>query len=124
MKQDDTQTPERLSTGTVVVVASSSLGRGDEGLGSKLMANFLRKLWASPRKPGTIVFYNSGVNLLVDGAEGIEAVSGLSDAGVDIVACGTCVNFYGIADRLAAGRVSDMQEIVSLLLQASKTISV
>lgn len=124
MKPNVTPARERLSMDTVVMVGSMFLGRGDDGLGSNLMANFLRKLWASPDKPGTIVFYNAAVNLLVAGADGIEAVSGLSDAGVDIVACGTCVSFHGIAGRLAAGRVSDMQEIVSLLLQASKTVTV
>lgn len=100
------------------------MGRGSNELGTKLMANFLRKLWASPARPTTIVFYNSGVNLLVAGAEGTEAIAGLASAGVDIVACGTCVNYYGIAERMAAGRVSDMQEIVSLLLEAETTITV
>jgi intracellular sulfur oxidation DsrE/DsrF family protein len=88
------------------------------------MGAFLRKLWSYAQKPETIVFYNSGVMLLAQGSPCMDALDGLFQAGVDLVACGTCVAHYQLRERLAFGRVSDMQEIVSLLMQAEKVITV
>jgi intracellular sulfur oxidation DsrE/DsrF family protein len=108
---------------TVLQLTSDTMGRGSDDLGAALMANALRKVWASSEKPAAIVFYNSGVKLLADTSPAIDAVEGLGAAGVDLVACGTCVTHFGISDRLTAGRVSDMQEIVGLLLGADRTVS-
>ena len=55
--------------GVVVMIRSKHFGRGSDELGSKLMAGFLRKLWASAEKPDTIAFYNSGVHLLADDSD-------------------------------------------------------
>lgn len=99
------------------------MGRGSDDLGASLMANALRKIWASPARPDTIVFYNAGVRLLTRTSPAADATVGLASAGVDLVACGTCVSHFGLQDQLEAGRVSDMQEIVSLLLSADRTVS-
>ncbi len=109
---------------TVYLITSDTLGRGSDELGATLMANFLRKLWAAPSKPQVIIFYNAGVRLLARGAAALDAVDGLAGAGVDLVACGTCVAHFGIGDRLHAGRVSDMQEIVGLLGGAARVVTV
>jgi intracellular sulfur oxidation DsrE/DsrF family protein len=107
----------------VIVLNSEGMGRGDEELGGRLLGNFLRKVWASPEKPATIVFYNSAVKLLAYGAMVSDALDGLSLAGVDLVACGTCVNHYQLSQSLAMGRVSDMQEIVELLMATEQVIT-
>ena len=109
---------------TVLVISSETLGRGSDELGARLMVNFLRRIWASPERPAAVLFYNSGVKLLAHGAPALDAIDGLAVAGVDLVACGTCVTYYGIGDRLHAGRVSDMQEIVATVMSAAKVVSV
>lgn len=109
---------------TIVVISSSQLGSGDDELGGRLMEAFLRKIWASDIKPALVIFYNSGVTLLAPQSTVLDALDGLSRAGVDLAACGTCVAHYQLTGRLAVGRVSDMQEIVSLMLKAEKVITV
>lgn len=108
----------------VIVLNSETMGKGSDELGRQLMGGFLRKLWNQQTKPQAIVFYNSGVNLLVEGFSGLDALEGLSKAGVDLVACGTCCDYYDIKDKLRFGRISDMQEITSLLMSADKVITI
>jgi selenium metabolism protein YedF len=108
---------------TVIVISADTLGRGNDELGAALMASFLRKLWIEPNKPATVLFYNSGVRLLAADAPALDALDGLQRAGVDLVACGSCVSFFALRDSLAAGRVSDMQEIVQTIMAADKVVT-
>ena len=87
------------------------------------MGSFLRKLWASEEKPDTIVFYGTGVRLLVGGSPVMDALDGLFDAGVDLVACGTCAGYFEIRDAIAVGRVSDMPEIISIALWSERVVT-
>jgi selenium metabolism protein YedF len=109
---------------TTIVINSEVLGKGSDELGGKLMGSLLRKLCANKNKPDVVVFYNSGVKLLARGSSVLDALDALAEAGVDLVACGTCVAFYEIGQRIAAGRVGDMQEIVSTLMNSEKVITV
>jgi selenium metabolism protein YedF len=109
---------------TTVIINAETLGRGSEELGRTLMGNFLRKLWASPNKPDAIAFFNSGVKLLAAASPVVDALDGLSRAGVDLMACATCVTSFGLEDCLGVGRVSNMQEIVERLMGSEKVITV
>jgi selenium metabolism protein YedF len=111
-------------TGKTMIVNSQYLGRGDDALGGQLIGSFLRKLWASENKPARIIFYNSGVKLLSDGSSVLDALHGLHENGVDLIACGTCVTFYDLAGKIAVGRVSDMSEIVQALTTSDAVITV
>jgi selenium metabolism protein YedF len=108
----------------LLAINSETMGRGDDELGRQLLASLLRKLWAAPNRPHAMVFYNSGVKLLAEGSGVLEALVGLSEAGVDLVACGTCVSFFGLRESLRVGRVSDMQEISALMVRADSAITV
>ena len=108
----------------VVVLNSDTMGRGSDELGRQLIGGLLRKLWNQQSKPRTIVFYNSGVKLLVEGFSSLDALEGLFQAGVDLVACGTCCDYFDINNEIRVGRISDMQEITSLLVNADSVITV
>jgi len=82
---------KRSSQMQIVVVNSDSMGRGDAELGTQLIGSFLRKLWAQESKPDAVIFYNSGVKLMAHGSGVLDGLEGLAAAGVDLVACGTCV---------------------------------
>ncbi len=112
------------SGGTVVVVSAETMGRGDEALGAKLLANFLRTLAAIDPKPEAIVFYNAAVKLLGSESASLEALKALDDAGVDLLACITCLEFFALTDRLGVGQVSNMREIAQRLLAAGKVVTV
>jgi selenium metabolism protein YedF len=108
---------------TAIILKGETLGHGDDLLGQQLMGSFLRKLWASREKPDFILFYNSAVRLLASGSAVLDALEGLSNAGVDLIACGTCLGFYKLKDNMVVGRVSDMKEIVDILLLTEKVVT-
>jgi len=107
-----------------IIINSETFGTGSDELGQKLMGSFLRKLWLLDDKPDKIVFYNSGVKLLAEGSSVLDALSALADAGIDLIACGTCAAYYNLNDRIIIGRISNMEEIASTLTNADTVITV
>lgn len=110
--------------GTVFVVNGEQMGRGDDALGAKLLGSFLRTLASTEPKPEAVVFYNAGVRLLAPGSASLEALRALDDAGVDLLACVTCLEFFGLTERLAVGHVSNMREIVQRTMAAAKVVTI
>lgn len=109
---------------TTVILGSETMGRGDDALGGQIMAKFLGQLLAADRRPDAIVFYNSAVKLLTADSGVVDALDGLFKAGVDLVACGTCVAYFQLNEKIAVGRVSNMQEIVSLVTGSQSVITI
>lgn len=107
---------------TVVVIASSKMGEGDEVLGTLLMKSFLYALANQDSVPSAILFYNSGVKLCVLGSECLEDLHELENAGSRIMACGTCLNHYNLTDKLAIGSIANMYTIVEEQMKAGKVI--
>ena len=106
----------------VVFLESDSIGRGSEELGKILMRSFLHTLGEGEFIPAQIILVNSGVKLACEGSEVLEDLRGLSRGGVEILACGTCLDYFGLKSKLQAGRISNMYEIVSSLAQAGKIL--
>jgi len=115
---------ERGGRPLVVQVTADRMGRGDDELGALLLRSFLKtqgQLEAAHR-PDTIIFYNAGVRLCCEGSDLLEDLRRLESAGVEIIACGTCLNYYGLASSLAVGRGSDMLEIASRLAGVARIV--
>ena len=106
----------------VVQVTSDRMGRGDDALGTLLLRSFLKTQIQLDRKPNTIIFYNAGVRLCCEGSDLLGDLRQLEEAGVEIIACGTCLNFFQLAPKLAVGRGSDMLEIASRLAKAGHIV--
>ncbi len=113
-----------LTEGTVIALAADTMGRGDDALGAKIMGSFLRTLATVDPQPEAVVFYNAAVKLLGPGSASLDALRALDDAGVDLLACVTCLEFSALTDRLAVGHVSNMREIAQRTLAAAKVITV
>ena len=107
---------------TVVVLSSDQMGMGDEVLGRALMKGFVYALTQLDEAPDTVLLYNGGAKLTVEGSDSLEDLKGLEAQGVEILTCGTCLNFYGLADQLAVGGVTNMYSIVETLANAGKVI--
>lgn len=107
-----------------IIINSEIFGAGSHELGQQLMGSFLRKLWRINDKPAAIIFYNSGVKLLAEGSNVLDALDGLYNAGVDLIACGTCVSYFNLKEKIAVGRVSDMNEIVTIMTTNDSVITV
>ncbi len=108
----------------VVVINSDKMGMGNDELGTRLIGNFLKTLVGAERKPRMLVLYNAGVKLAAKGSQVLESLHSLENQGVEIISCGTCVNFFGLTDRMEAGRVSNMPEIVKVLTEAAAVITI
>ena len=106
----------------VIAVDSETMGRGSDELGKLLMKSFLFAVTQLPQLPRTMLFYNGGARLTVEGSASLEDLRGLEARGVEILTCGTCLNFYGLADKLAVGGVTNMYAIVETLANAGKVV--
>ncbi len=105
---------------TVVVLNNDQMGHGDATLGRKILATFLRKSPAM-QKLAAIVLFNSGVKLTAADSPVLAELRQLHDGGVEILPCGTCLDFYHLQPAVA--RASNMDEIVRTLDGAAKVIT-
>lgn len=101
----------------VVLITSDGIGRGDEDLARLLMRGFVYTLSVSEAPPRRIILMNGGVKLAVEGSESLENLRKLVERGVEVLACGTCLELFQLTDRLAAGGVTNMYEIAEHLLK-------
>jgi selenium metabolism protein YedF len=106
----------------VVLISSATLGHGDDDLGRLLMTGFVKTLKDVVPRPRTLIFMNGGVTHAVEGADLVPAIRDLEQRGVTVLACGTCLDFFHVKDKLAAGRISNMFEILSALAAADRVI--
>ena len=106
----------------VVAVDTDAMGRGSEELGRTLMKGFLFAVSQLPQLPKTILFYNGGARLTVAGSDSLEDLKNMEAQGVEILTCGTCLNFYGLTEKLAVGSVTNMYSIVEKLAGAGKVV--
>lgn len=111
-----------IRKGQVVVLSANVMGTGEEKLGKALMKAFVFAVTKQDLLPESIVCYNSGAFLTCEGAETLEDMKAMEEAGVNIVTCGTCLDYYGLKEKLAVGTVSNMYEIVEILENASRTV--
>ena len=107
---------------TVVAVTSDRMGSGDDDLGLKLMISFFRTLVMLEPAPSAVVFYNSGVKMALDDSPVLDHIRELADRGTSIYLCSTCINHFGIRDRLPVGSFSDMYQIMNVLKDADHII--
>jgi selenium metabolism protein YedF len=106
----------------VVQVTGAPTGAGADDLGAPLPRSFLKPPAQLEHRPDSIVFYNRGVSLCCEGSPLLDDLRALEEAGVEIIACGTCLNYFNLADRLAVGRVTDMLEIAGRLAGAGSIV--
>ena len=109
---------------TVIAVGSNCMGSGDDALGATLMKGYLYAVSQQEELPKAILFYNGGAKLTVEGSVSVEDLKNMEAQGVEILTCGTCLNFYDLSDKLAVGSVTNMYNIVEKLTQAAKVIRV
>lgn len=112
----------RTCVGTVVAIGSDRMGEGSEELGHILMKSFIFALTQLDDLPDKILFYNGGAKITIEGSESLEDLKTLEEQGVEIMTCGTCLDYYGIKDKLAIGSVTNMYSIVETLQSAMNVI--
>ena len=109
-------------TDTVVVISSDKMGEGSEELGKTLLKAFVFSLTQQDKLPKTILFYNGGAHLTCEGSPMLEDLKALEAEGVEILTCGTCLNFYGLTEKLVVGGVTNMYVIAEKMLTAGNVV--
>lgn len=106
----------------IVVLASSEMGEGDSELGGILIKGFVYALTQLEYLPQSIIMYNGGAKLAIEGSPCLEDLKTLENLGVEILTCGTCLKHYKIEEKLAVGTVTNMYTIAEKMLQASSIV--
>lgn len=103
---------------------SDTLGTGDEELGRLLMRNFVYSLARGENKPARLMFMNGGVRLACNGSPALDDLRVMSEAGVIVKSCGTCLDYLGLKDELAVGDVGDMAGSAGVLAGDADVVTV
>lgn len=108
----------------VIVISSNTMGKGSEELGKILIKSFMYTLTETRPYPKTMLFYNSGVYLTCEGSEVVEDLKKLEAEGVEIISCGTCLDYFNIKDKIQVGEISNMYTIYEKMKNASNTVNI
>ncbi len=106
----------KLMKEKVILISTDSLGRGSNELGGILVKALLNTLAENEVLPEKIVLINSGVKLACDGSDVVEALQKIESKGVEILACGTCLNYFKLTEKIQVGQVSNAYDILNTLL--------
>ena len=109
---------------TVVFINTDRIGQGDEDLGKLLVKAFTFALAEAEKKPQTLVLMNNGVKLAAEGSGVLDSLVQLEKSGTSVMVCGTCLDYYGLKDKVKVGIVSNMYDIAETFLAADKVVTV
>ena len=109
-------------TSKVVVISSRTMGTGDDTLGAVLMKGFIYAISQQEELPQTMLFYNGGAFITCEGSASLDDLRSLEAMGVEILTCGTCLNHYGLAEKLSVGNVTNMYVIAEKMSGAGLII--
>jgi len=115
-------TPSPAGNGYLIAIQQNRMGTGDDDLGQLLIKGFINTLPDIDLKPRTMVFLNSGILLTLKDSPVLDALEKLEQAGIKILVCGTCLDFFQRKNDLAVGVVSNMYDILDALSKAEKVI--
>lgn len=109
---------------SAIFVGSDKLGSGDPDLGDILIKGYFYTLSEMDVVPKVIIFVNSGVRLATEDSKVLKDLKVLETKGVEIISCGTCLDFYQLTSQLAVGGISNMYTIVEHMNNCKKVIRI
>lgn len=107
-----------------IAIGSNLMGDGAEELGRILMKSFIYTVKETTPWPATIVLFNSGVKLTCEGSEVLDDLKFMADEGVEIISCGTCLDYYNIKDKIQVGEIGNMYTIYEKMRNANNTLNI
>lgn len=108
---------------TVFLFTRNGMGDAPENLQQTLAVKFLSLAAQAEEKPAQVVFYAEGVKLVCEGSLVLEWLRRLEAAGVELIICSTCLEYFGLTDKVRAGKIGGMPGILAALQEAEKVIS-
>ena len=116
------EAPVTTGSDYTVVINAPVMGLGDDQLGKNLLKTFIYTLTEQDVLPKQVIFYNGGVSLVTEGSESLEDLKNLEAQGVEIYACGACLNYYGLTEKVAVGSITNMFRIVEMMRTANRIV--
>lgn len=110
------------TTNFVYFIASDKIGSQDQELGLRLMSTFFLKLIQANSLPSHILLMERGVQMLLPESPCLDPIKVLEGRGVEILACLTCLDYYGMKEKIGAGKISNMPDIIAAMQAAGKVI--
>ena len=110
--------------GLVYAIGTEVMGQGDDELGAQLMKTFMYALRSADVLPEKILFFNTGAKLTAEGSPVLEDLQAMEEEGVQIMTCGVCAGHFGLKEKIQAGIISNMYEIVETMNAASKGVRI
>lgn len=112
------------SSETVFLLTSYGIGTPSEELGKLLIKTFFQTIPQADVIPSSIIFMNGSVKHTVEGSDTLESLKKLNELGIDIIVCGTCLDYYNLKEKLRVGRISNFFEITTILTTNSRTVTI
>ena len=116
-----------MDTSKAIVIIFKSNGMGETGeqpLKDKLTKTFLTLTRQNPDLPRALCFYTEGVRLACEGSPVLEELHALEAAGVHLILCQTCLDYFSLKDKVKVGIVGGMADIMAAMWQADTVVTV
>lgn len=124
-KKDGVPTPQiEAAANSVIFITSSEFGRGSSELGNVLMKSFMFTLVESDALPQSMLFVNSGVYLTCENSPVLDHLVNLKERGVEILSCGTCLDYFNLKEKMNVGQVTNMYTIYEKMNGSAKVITI
>ncbi len=106
-----------------VVIKSKAMGTADKDLAENLLVGFINVLSETEILPSHILLYAEGVNMVCEGSNAVDDLKALESSGVEILSCGTCLDYFELTDKLEVGKRTTMTKIVEILSKTDKVVT-
>ena len=105
----------------ILFLKADSVGNGE--LGKKLIVGFLDTLKSADNAPSAIICVNEAVLINTNSEHTAhKAMKELENKGIEVISCGSCLEFYGKTKDLKLGRIGNALEILNLLFDKDKVV--
>lgn len=109
----------------VIVVRTDGLGDTEaHDLKQKLGKSFLSLIAEVDPLPRAMCFYTDGVKLACEGSPVVELLQSLESRGVRLILCTTCLDYFGLSDKVQVGIPGGMGDIVEAMWSADSVLTV
>jgi sulfur relay (sulfurtransferase) complex TusBCD TusD component (DsrE family) len=113
------------SKAVVLIFNNNGIGQtSEQALKDKLTKTFLTLALQNPSLPRAICFYTDGVKMACEGSPVLDELRSLEDKGVRLVLCQTCLDYFGLKDKVQVGIIGGMGDIITTMWQADSVITV
>jgi intracellular sulfur oxidation DsrE/DsrF family protein len=108
---------------TAIMLTTNGMGNANPELSKVLFSNYLKLIEEENLIPNAILFYGEGVKTVIENSPFLDALSNLEKQGVNLIVCKTCLNFFGILDKLKVGKIGTMTDIIHYQWSVDKVIT-